>query len=38
MPLEGTVPHGRQKVVIECKLLHGSLESTLAKGLRQTRA
>ena len=35
---EGAAPHGRQKVVIECKLLHGSLESTLANGLRQTRA
>ena len=34
---EGAGPHGRQKVVIECKLLHGSLEATLSRGLRQTR-
>ena len=27
-----------QKIVIECKLLHGSLERTLARGLEQTRA
>ena len=39
-PLSGrrTGPLGRQKVVIECKLLHGSLEATLARGLRQTCA
>ena len=27
-----------QKIVIECKLLHGSLDRTLARGLEQTRA
>ncbi len=31
-------PHGHQKVVIECKLLRGTLEATLAKGLAQTLA
>ena len=35
---EGAGPSGRQRVVIECKLLHGSLAATLGKGLRQTRA
>ncbi len=35
---EGVGPSGRQRVVIECKLLHGSLAATLGKGLRQTRA
>ena len=34
---EGAGPQARQKVVIECKLLHGSLDTTLAKGLQQTR-
>ena len=34
---EGVGPHARQKVVIECKLLHGGLDATLAQGLRQTR-
>ena len=33
----GVGPQARQKVVIECKLLHGGLDSTLAQGLRQTR-
>ena len=33
---EGVGPHVRQKVVIECKLLHGGLDATLAQGLRQT--
>ena len=27
-----------QRIVIECKLLHGSLDRTLARGLEQTRA
>ncbi len=31
-------PGGAQKAVIELKLLHGSLERTLAEGLEQTRA
>ncbi len=35
---QGAGPRGRQKVVIECKLLHGSLAATLGEGLRQTRA
>ena len=34
----GARPHGHQRVVIKCKLLHGGFEATLAKGLRQTRA
>jgi hypothetical protein len=29
-------PQGTQKTVIELKILHGSLESTLAQGLEQT--
>ena len=36
-PLLGD-PGKAQKAVIECKILHGSLESALGKGLRQTRA
>ncbi len=28
----------QQKTVIECKVLHGSLDETLRAGLRQTRA
>ena len=35
---EGAAPGGRQKVVIECKLLRGSLEQTLGKGVSQTLA
>ena len=35
---EGAAPGGRQKVVIECKLLRGSLEHTLGKGVSQTLA
>ena len=31
-------PGGRQKIVIECKLLRGSLTATLAEGLPQTLA
>lgn len=31
-------PARTQKVVVECKALHGSLDETLRKGLRQTRA
>lgn len=34
----GTGPDGRQKVVIECKLLRRSLEETLGKGVSQTLA
>ena len=34
---EGVGPHARQKVVIECKLLHGSPDLPLAQGLQQTR-
>ena len=37
-PGSGARPCGPQKVVIECKLLRGSLEATLAKGLAQTSA
>ena len=33
---EGEAPRGQQKAVIECKLLRGSLEATLGKGLAQT--
>ena len=33
----GESPH-IQKVVIECKVLHGSLSRTIAEGLAQTRA
>ncbi|MCY4188679.1 MAG: hypothetical protein OXD30_09365 [Bryobacterales bacterium] len=32
------MPAGTQRVVIECKLLHGSLEATLQAGISQTRA
>ena len=32
------IPAGTQKVFIECKLLHGSLEATLQAGISQTRA
>ena len=35
---EGVRPEARQKVVIECKLLHGGLDRTAAQGLRQTCA
>ena len=31
-------PARTQKVVVECKALHGSLDETVRKGLRQTRA
>ncbi len=31
-------PARMQKVVVECKALHGSLDETVRKGLRQTRA
>ena len=34
---EGVGPHARQKGVIECKLLHGSPDLTLAQGLQQAR-
>ena len=33
---DGGGPLGRQRAVIECKLLRGSREATLAKGLAQT--
>ena len=36
-PLPGD-PGKPQKAVIECKVLHGSIESTLGKGLQQTHA
>ena len=29
-------PHGMQRIVIECKILHGSLDKTLENGLPQT--
>ena len=31
-------PAAVQKTVVECKVLHGSLERTIAQGLDQTRA
>ena len=34
---EGAEPQARQRVVIECKLVRGSLGTTLAQGLQQTR-
>ena len=40
-PLPGAGGEGglrRSKTVIECKLLHGALEPTIAQGLEQTRA
>ena len=37
-PLAHPEPVAIQKVVIECKVLHGSLERTLREGLRQTAA
>lgn len=39
-PLGGHLSEGRglQKVVIECKILRGSLKETVTKGLSQTRA
>ena len=37
-PLVHPEPVAIQKVVIECKVLHGSLERTLREGLRQTAA
>ncbi len=32
----GTAPHAAAKYVIECKVLHGSLERTVREGLEQT--
>ena len=34
----GARPGGSQRVVIECKLLHGSLSATLSTGVRHTHA
>ncbi len=36
-PADGE-PHRTRRTVIECKLLHGTLERTLRQGLEQTRA
>ena len=34
----GAPPHRTRRMVIECKVLHGSLERTIREGLEQTRA
>ena len=37
-PAAAPEPAAVQKAVVECKVLHGSLERTIAQGLEQTRA
>lgn len=32
------MPMGRQRIVIECKVAHGSVERTVQAGIEQTRA